>query len=63
MYSAECIALSIIITDTALPPPEVSGLEKRATRPHKEKKKKIVIPCQLSDVFQPVDYLLISIHQ
>lgn len=63
VYSAQCIVLSIIVTDTALPPPEVSGLEKRATRPHKEKKKKIVISCQLSDVFQPVDYLLISMHQ
>ena len=39
VYSAQCIVLSIIVTDTALPPPEVSGLEKRATRPHKEKKK------------------------
>ena len=40
MYSAECIVLSIITTDTALPPPEVSGLEKRATRLHKKKGKK-----------------------
>lgn len=40
VYSAQCIVLSIIVTDTALPPPEVSGLEKRATRPHKEKKKR-----------------------
>lgn len=66
-YSVQCrvhtVVLSIITTDTALPPPEVSGLEKRATRLHKKKEKKIVISCQLSDVFQPVDYLLISVHQ
>ena len=60
-YSVQCTVHStyfIIVTDTALPPPAW-----RIGRPDPTRKKKIVISCQLSDVFQPVDYLLISMHQ